>query len=375
MSQQKQSPTQEQLSFYRPKPDGDIDPTGEAGWYLQRERERRNISLDEAGELCGIHPHHLEGIELGDLTRLPPRTEALRMIGVYAQFLEFDPQPLILHYTQFLPQPVPIAKHSKPRRPHPLSSAKIIKFASFDKLKQHSSGAGGVVASVLAAIIVFQGMVFVLGPEDTKTGAQQSAVEQTTETGSNAQSTGDEQIVSSISQISEEQLDDTAVAPASPLNAATEPPAGGLSGLTELIEQDVVTLKVPKPKLRPVKLGQSAEGQTEPAVQQVRQTAAAPGTTSKVHGAENANSRLVLKATGPVWVRIEDRQGNVVMTQTFNKGDIYKVPAREGLVIIARDGGLLTYSIDGVEKGQLGPAGEILTDLSLDLPALSSSRG
>ena len=168
MDQTQLHQTQTQFEYYRPKPDGDIDPAGEAGWFLQRERERNLISLEQAGEACGIHPHHLEGIELGDLTRLPPRTEALRMIGEYAQFLKFDPQPLILHYTQFLPQPLPLGKKSKPRRPHPLSSAKIIQFVNLERLKSYGSGAGGIVASILAAVVAFQGLVYVLSPDDER---------------------------------------------------------------------------------------------------------------------------------------------------------------------------------------------------------------
>ena len=70
-------------------------------------------------------------------------------------------------------------------------------------------------------------------------------------------------------------------------------------------------------------------------------------------------------------IRIEDRQGNVIMTQTLNKGDIYRVPARDGLIVIARDGGLISYAIDGVDKGPLGSHGEILVGRSLDIPALA----
>ena len=63
----------------------------------------------------------------------------------------------------------------------------------------------------------------------------------------------------------------------------------------------------------------------------------------------------------------EDAQGNVVMTQMLMKGDTYQVPDREGLVVIARDGGLLSYVIDGKEKGILGTPGEILVGHSLNL--------
>ena len=84
-------------------------------------------------------------------------------------------------------------------------------------------------------------------------------------------------------------------------------------------------------------------------------------------GDATAESRLTLKAKAPVWVRIEDSNGNVVMTQMLMKGDTYRVPNRDGLVVIARDGGLLVYVIDGKEKGILGTPGEILVGRSLDI--------
>ena len=375
MDQLKQPQSQEQFSFYRQRPDGDIDPTGEAGWYLQRERERRRLTLDQAGEACGIHPHHLEGIELGDLTRLPPRTEALRMMGVYAQFLGFDPQPLILHYTQFLPQPMPIAKSAKPRRPHPLSSAKIIKFANIEKLKSYSSGAGGIVASVLAAVVVFQGMVFVFSPESTSGDATKLEMAAPAGNDGSVKANGqlaDGEIVASISKITETELDDADGKGIGQLAQDADQSAGGLSGLTALIEKDVVNFRIPVPRPKPVALGDINPPGSEAAsaVQTDVEPAAQTDTTGRVHGAANTDARLVLRAKAAVWVRIEDQQGNVVMTQTLNKGDTYRVPARDGLIVIARDGGLIGYSIDGVDKGPLGNHGEILVGRSLDIPSL-----
>ncbi|MCX7348622.1 MAG: DUF4115 domain-containing protein, partial [Alphaproteobacteria bacterium] len=85
-----------------------------------------------------------------------------------------------------------------------------------------------------------------------------------------------------------------------------------------------------------------------------------------------ADSRLTLKAKAPVWVRIEDANGNVVMTQMLMKGDTYRVPNRDGLVVIARDGGLLSYIIDGKDKGILGTPGEILVGRSLDIKSFET---
>ena len=77
----------------RRKPDGKVDPAGEVGWFLQREREKRGLNHEEVGDATGIHPYHIEAIELGDLTHMPPRLEALEMIAVYAQLLGFDQPP------------------------------------------------------------------------------------------------------------------------------------------------------------------------------------------------------------------------------------------------------------------------------------------
>jgi cytoskeleton protein RodZ len=368
MDQQATTHTQQQFEYFRTKPDGDIDPAGEAGWYLQRERERHMISLEAAGEACGIHPHHLEGIELGDLTRLPPRTEALRMIGTYAQFLKFDPQPLVLHYAQFLPQPLPISKRAKPRRPRPLSSAKIIQFASFDKLKSIGAGAGGVVASVLAAVIAFQGLSYLLSSPDNSARYDAKIVAETpADELPAAKPTDGSEVVSSISKLTETQLNDGNGDQIALLARDADKSASGLSGLTELIEQDVVTASIPLPREKPVSFGDGTaeSSQLAKVVEQVVE----PQSGGKVLG--SAGGRLVLTAKAPVWVRIEDRQGNVVMTQTLNKGDSYRVPEREGLIVIARDGGLISYSIDGVDKGPLGDHGEILVGRSLNLSELA----
>ena len=140
---------------FREKPDGASDPAGEAGWFLQREREKRGETLEDAGEATGIHPYHVEAIEFGDMTRMPTRMEALEMISAYAEYLGFDPEPLLHHYIEFLPRPAIAPRASHPANPAPLSSAKILSFGKMPKLMPLNiklsnipGGAGGLVASV-----------------------------------------------------------------------------------------------------------------------------------------------------------------------------------------------------------------------------------
>ena len=85
---------------------------------------------------------------------------------------------------------------------------------------------------------------------------------------------------------------------------------------------------------------------------------------------ENGDRGSCFSAKAKSGSALRMRRVKVVLTQTLMAGDSYRVPDREGLTVIARDGGLLTYSIDGVEKGNLGNPGEILVGRPLDIAAL-----
>lgn len=348
---------------FREKPDGAVDPAGEAGWFLQREREKRGETLEDAGEATGIHPYHIEAIEFGDMTRMPTRMEALEMISAYAEYLGFDPEPLVSHYIAFLPRPAIAPRASHPANPAPLSSAKILTFGKMPKLmplniklSNMPGGAGGLIASIAGAVLLFAGASWLMVPAaDVASPEPQVAIAAdpmpTASTGSEAAQVN----------ITDEAMHDDVLAP----TAATAPavneaqPGADLGGLGAFIaaqvpeeqEQAAAAQPIPQATVPPV-----------PVVEQVTQT-----TEGRVFGAKDQPARLVLKAKAPVWVRVEDAQGNVVMTQMLMKGDTYQVPDREGLVVIARDGGLLSYVIDGKEKGILGTPGEILVGRSLDI--------
>jgi cytoskeleton protein RodZ len=345
---------------FREKPDGASDPAGEAGWFLQREREKRGETLEEAGEATGIHPYHIEAIEFGDMTRMPTRMEALEMISAYAEYLGFDSEPLLHHYIDFLPRPAIAPRSSHPANPAPLSSAKILTFGKMPKLMPLNiklsnlpGGAGGLVASVAGAIFLFAGASWMMIPsaEIAVPEAQVAIVADPMPTAS----TGSE---SANIKITEQAMpDDVLAATNNSVPASSDPADTDLGGLGAFIAE-----QVPEEQTDAIASASKNMAPDVPVVDDVRQTA-----EGRVFGAKNEVARLVLKAKAPVWVRVEDAQGNVVMTQMLMKGDTYQVPDREGLVVIARDGGLLSYVIDGKEKGILGTPGEILVGRSLNL--------
>jgi cytoskeleton protein RodZ len=343
--------------FFRPKPDGEIDPAGEVGWFLQRERERRRERLQDAGRSCGVHPHHLDAIEAGDLTRLPPRRETLRMLEAYAHHLGFDPEPLLQHYARFLPTEIRTTRRT-PGAARPFGSAEIIAFPLLNRLVDAAKGNGGIVASICGAALLFAAASYALGP-----GGSPGASEARSNP-ANVRVEGPASEVSSITSLTEEFMKgdsaETREAEAGPsgpdlpepeAEAAASEPVGGIA---ELIQRETGgTLRRKGVSYRAASVSEEQSG------------------GGRVYGSENVDSRLVLHAKAKVWIRIEDAQGRVVLTRTLMAGDSYRVPNRDGLMVIARDGGLISYSIDGVDRGQLGNPGEILVGRSLDLSRLT----
>lgn len=339
------------------KPDGETDPLGEAGWYLEHERVTRAISLDEAGEATGIHPYHLEAIELGAVTHLPERQATLEMIGVYAQYLGFDPEPLVQHYAALLPLAALAEETRHPANPAPFSSAKILAFArlaKFPRFDWKRMPKGGLVASLAGALLLAGTAGYLLMPggstPDTVAEAQDEALP-AADPMPTASTDGDAADVA----VSDAPMPDGQATAANDAQAGQDDLEGtGLDGITSLIEENVPAAGKAKGKAKSI--GDLASAGDVSITNEGRE-----------FGGGSGESHLTLKAKAPVWVRIEDSHGNVVMTQMLMKGDTYRVPDREGLVVIARDGGLLTYMIDGKEKGILGTPGEILVGRSLDI--------
>lgn len=342
-------------AYSRPKPDSHSDPAGEVGWYLQREREKRGETHEDVSEATGIHPYHLEAIEFGDLTRLPERLEALEMIGNYAEHMGFEPEPIVRHYATFLPLPALAPKSNHPADPAPLSSAKIIRFGKLPipkfNIREFPGGAGGIVASCLFAIVLFAGANFLIQPQGGDPSAEIAQDGDPISTASTG--TSDVDVAITEEPMPDDQPVEEVSEPEESAQTGQEPASeeDALNGLTGLIEQTLGQETAPAPKAKAEKKIATAEPEAAKAIAE-------------------APSRLTLKAKGPVWVRIEDEKGNVVMTQMLRRGDTYQVPDRKGLVVIARDGGLLTYSIDGKERGILGTPGQILVGQPLDLATL-----
>jgi cytoskeleton protein RodZ len=343
----------------RHKPDGALDPAGEAGWFLMREREDRSLTIIQAGEQTGIHPYHVEAIEYGDMRRMPARAEALEMIAAYANFLGFEPEPLLQHYISFLPAPQ-VAPRNHPANPAPMTSAKILSFGKFIKLPPlpahirlptMPSGNNGIIASVAAAFMVFASATWLLVPSSGSAPSEQVA---TTEI-SDPMPTATTQPEAADVKVSETQMDDDPAAAVAVGQTQSEPVASELDNdaMAAFIQKNVAGTKAADMQVASI----------DPA-----------SSNGHVFGAKGEDVHVVLKANRAIWLIIEDASGKRLATQSLNKGDIYRVPNRPGLRATVQDGGAITYLIDGVEKGVLGQPGNVLAAEPLDVAKLSAKE-
>ena len=378
-----QAPRHEPQIFSMPrrKPDGQKEPAAEVGFFLQRERENRGLTTDAVSEATGIHPYHIDAIETGNLTHMPPRMEAMEMIAVYAQYLGFEAEPLIEHLISFLPAPPVVKSSFHPANPPILSSAKILSFGKLPKipnlkirLANYPGGSGGVIASMAAALTIVMGASWALSGRSPSVDAPsaQIAVVAPAQPAADTMATA-----STTSQPAEIKIADQPLGKV-PQIAANSTVADDADAIGAFLKDEPAPVKPAVIKGKSVKAA-SAKIQDRIKIEDQLKTATAAAAIpqpadGRVYGAENKDAHVVLKATAPVWLRIEDAQGIAVMTQMLNAGDTYLVPNRDGLIALSRDGGRLAYSIDGKEKGVLGPPGKILVSEKLDLVALTNKK-
>ena len=343
---------------YRPKPDGKTQPAAEAGWYLQRERERRGISLQAAGRSIGVHPVHLQAIEMGDLANLPERAVALRIIGDYARFLGFEAKPLVEHFEKCLDR-------EQQQQATACSSARVIPFPLLARLRDMARTPAGLSASVATLALLFGGLVWGLWPSETPPATKKdkpAVVEAAPAVNADKHPLRE---VKSLARVEEEMLPDAAPAPAA---SAEADPIGAL--ITRTITQadtqpETGAAKVQAPPLpappatqekapAPAKAELAKTGQRKPTA------AASRGKAGKaIHPIRQVpDNGLALKAAEEIWVRLEDDHGATWYSGFLRPGEVLVLPEGRTLRLTAGDVHRLEWFANGQSMGRLGKRGQ-----------------
>ncbi len=337
---------------FRPKPDGSKDPAGEIGWYLERERELRGISLERAGQDTGIHPNHIHAIETGALDRLPDRNATLEMIGRYAAYLGYDSQPLVRRYAALLP---------KAEKEGLLSSARIIAFPLLKRLSDVPSGAGGIVVSILAVTLVFGGLVWAFLPGSNEPGegwteitAQADSQETTiqSDADANRSQAADPRIVGSISALAEKIAEDDTPSAAARARGREDSPSE-TDAIAALIARTVPDLASGRHEV-------GNTSQKASASEEVKASSARKRAQTSTAAASVSARSITLRSRAEIWVQLEDKHGRSLYRGSMVPGATYTLPADvdpDTLLLTTGNGAALELITNGKVVGSLKPEG------------------
>lgn len=95
------------------------------GKFLKKERDTRNISLEEISKFTKIKERHLKAIEEDRYELLPPILYVKGYLNAYARYLALDPKNILLQYQNYLESLTPPEPIELPREvPHPRKSVR-----------------------------------------------------------------------------------------------------------------------------------------------------------------------------------------------------------------------------------------------------------
>jgi hypothetical protein len=151
---------------------------------------------------------------------------------------------------------------------------------------------------------------------------------------------------------------------------ATTPPAPAAEAKPTTPARALQNPAVSTAPLAPSGVSNSAEAQTQPVETFDDVVTKAP----RSYGVSTRDNRVVLRATDPVFVRVETQgpRKQVLFEGMLGQNELYYVPAMPDVVLVTRNGGALDVFVDGEDTGHAGPAGIALKGVPLDPEALKA---
>lgn len=100
-----------------------------------------------------------------------------------------------------------------------------------------------------------------------------------------------------------------------------------------------------------------------------------PVADGKVIGADNAGSRITLKASADdCWVQVREMDGQLLLSRLLRRGDSYMVPNRPGLTLMVGNAGAIEITVDGKKAPAVGGAGQVRRDIKLEPEKLAGGN-
>lgn len=374
---------------FRAKPDASVGPAAEAGWYLERERVRLGDSIGTVARATGLIATRIRAIEIGELTVFEVAGDALETLSIYADYLGYEPQPLIDHYRGFVDEYLravrpsgdqlildsmiphqsvrsdrrPVTPRAPSRARQILQKGVIGAIAGLNRLRRRLAAPMPAAISWRAGASV-AGVALVIGALGWGLMPGERVVERPLPQAGDQQAAAPAPIdVVGTVQPTETAGQSPAVVPSVRIRERA------LSN--DVVSNDEPVARDEADKLTALIRRQAAGSTDAPNLETGSVIPAADLPQGKVYGNATGKVRLVLRAIEGVWLRIESENGKTLFSRTLAAGDRYRVPVQNGLVLAARNAGALQYIVDGKAHGRIGAPGDIVVGFPLDFDKLA----
>ena len=318
-------------------PHAQLDSVGAT---LRAARLNKGVDPEQVAAALKMRRDHVEAIEDNDFARLPGRTYAIGFVRAYARYLGLDAEVMVQRF-----------KEESAGREH--DKVVDLVFPEAPEEKHLPNGSLLLIAIVIAAAI--GGAYYLSMPQRQATIASTKADEPAVVVTDTAPAPAPEAAAPEGSQPSS-TVSPLLVQPSSLLSdGSTSPAAQGQVPMSP----SVTAPPIPQPAL-----ATASPPETAPSA-----APAAAATSTRVFGSENANARIVFRATAPTYllVKLVGPDGKVTLIdRTLNPGESYRAPDKPGMTLVTGNAGGLDVEIDGKKLGALGKSGEMLKNVPVD---------
>lgn len=358
--------------------DDSPEPRGTTGAQMHAARLSLGKDISDVANALRIRRDQIEAIEGGDFDALPGRAYSIGFVRSYAEYLKLDEVEMVAAFKAEFDA----AKSAGPE----------LVFPDAEEESRVPRGAF-VVIGILAIAALY-------GIWSLTVSADRTVEQRASGTPSIVPETRVAPVIppASLPRDAVERAASTADAAATPVGAADTPATDPAGDDTVAQTADEPATSAPDAS-RDVTVAQSADGDGVSPAEEVaagaqtdvtagEAAAVQPGSPSEdlvspletgaerawegfVYGQQNHDSRIFIRADAQTWVRVEDADGNVLLSRTLRAGESYRAPNREGMVLATRNAGALQLFVDGRPAGAAGRSGEVLADKPLDPAALS----
>jgi len=316
------------------------------GLELQAHRTRKGHELEMAARVLRINIKHLKAIEDDHFEILPGKTYAVGFVRAYAEYLGLDPEDCVRRFK------LEYMAATEPEAEEGTKKSKKMGMA-FPDLQEDTRLPTGSIIVVTGLLILGVWGGWYLSTTDERAFSDSSAETTETEEAIGLPSPEEAQAILAGEEVI------PAIDPAASETQNTPVEASDVPSET-LVEEAVEAESAAEPEATA----------TEAVEEEITPAASTAARDSEVFGSANHDARVILRARGNAWVRIEGEDGTVLFEETLQPGDSFRVPNQNGLILATRNAGAVEMIVDGSSLGPAGSVGQALLNKTLDANVL-----